>query len=158
MYCQLSASVKLRFTEYDALVVEDSLPLATCTAVVESAKAVAQAPELPPVTLLHDTVTADVGTVAQLVKEVAAACTFRFQVEEVDPLVVFQLTTEAEFPATLPRSGSVEVKLIVLGVAVTVPRLAANGITVSELTIRRDFCCAVWAVATGTTAMEMHME
>jgi hypothetical protein len=74
IYFQLSARLKLRVTEYGAFVLADSLPVATCWAVVESAIAGLQVPEVPPVTLPHVTVTADVGTVAQPVNEAAAAC------------------------------------------------------------------------------------
>lgn len=76
-----------------------------------------QAPAVPPVTLPQVTVTAEVGTVAQLVKEAAPAWTFKFQVLPVEPFEVVQLTVDAELPATLPRSGSVAVKLIVPGAA-----------------------------------------
>lgn len=112
---------------YGAFVLDDSLPVATCWPVVDSVIALLQTPELPPVTLLHVTVTADVGTVAQLVKEVAAACTLRVQLLLVDPPEVFQVTVEAELPDTLPRSGSVDAKLMLVGLAVTVPTVAASG-------------------------------
>jgi hypothetical protein len=62
---------------------------------------------------------ADLGTVPQLVKDAAAARTFKFQVLDAKPLLVVQLTVAEVFPATVPRSGSVAVKLIVPGVAVT---------------------------------------
>jgi hypothetical protein len=75
IYFQLSASLKLRVTEYGAFRLVDSLPVATCWAVVDTVIAGLQAPELPPVTLPHVAVTADVGTVPQLVNEAAAACT-----------------------------------------------------------------------------------
>jgi hypothetical protein len=75
IYFQLSASLKLRVTEYGALVLVDSLPVATCWAVVDSVTAGLQEPELPPVTLPQVTVTAEVGTVPQPVNEVAVACT-----------------------------------------------------------------------------------
>jgi hypothetical protein len=67
--------MKLRVTEYGAFRLVDSLPVATCWAVVDTVIAGLQAPELPPVTLPHVAVTADVGTVPQLVNEAAAACT-----------------------------------------------------------------------------------
>lgn len=86
-----------------------------------------QAPALPPVTLLHVAVTAETGTVEQFVNELVVACTCRFQVLVGKPAVVVQLTVEAELPETLPRSGSPAVKLIVVGLAETVPRIASAG-------------------------------
>lgn len=76
-----------------------------------------QAPPLPPVTPVHFAVTADVGTVAQPVKDVPEACNFKFQVLPVDPPEVVQLIVAAELPDTVKRSGSVAVKLIVVGLA-----------------------------------------
>ncbi|MGI8989688.1 MAG: hypothetical protein ACR2I2_08900 [Bryobacteraceae bacterium] len=108
-------------TEYGSLAPETSAPLATCCPVVESVTAGPHAPAVPPVTLPHVTVTADVGTVAQLVNDVAAACTCKVQVLLLAPLDVVQLTVAAELPGTLPRLGSVAVKLIVLGLAEMAP-------------------------------------
>jgi hypothetical protein len=64
-------------------------------------------------------VTADLGTVAQPVKDAGFACNFKFQVFAAVPLDVVQLTVAAELADTLPKSGSVAVKLIVPGLAVT---------------------------------------
>jgi hypothetical protein len=75
MYCQLFARLKLRVTEYGAFVLADSFPVATCWAVVDSVIAGLQAPEVPPVTLPHVTVTAEVGTVLQFVNEATPART-----------------------------------------------------------------------------------
>jgi hypothetical protein len=55
------------------LVLLDSLPLAVCVPVVERANGAEQVPDVPPVTVPQETVTADVGTVVQLVKEAALA-------------------------------------------------------------------------------------
>ena len=115
-----------------------------------------QAPAVPPVTLLHVTVTADVGTVAQLVNEAVPAWTFKFQVLLAEPLEVVQLTVDAELPATLPRSGSVAVKLIVPGLAVTdASEVAARGPASGVLAARattRDLGGpgATWAVPLHT--------
>jgi hypothetical protein len=79
------------------------------------------------VTPPHVTVTADLGTVAQPVKDAGFACTFKFQVLAADPPVVVQLTVAAELPDTLPKSGSVAVKLMVPGFAVTALILVAIG-------------------------------
>ncbi len=104
------------------------------------------APALPPVTLLHVTVTADTGTVAQLVNEAAEPRTFRFQVLAADPPDVVQLTVAAELPATLTRSGSVAVKLIVPGLAETEATLVASGnILFAAGTTILGFCSAITA-------------
>jgi hypothetical protein len=119
------------------------LPVATCCPVVDSVTADLQAPEEPPLTLLQVTVTAEVGTVAQPVKDEDAACTLRFQVLLLEPLEVVQLTVDEELPETVPESGLVEVKLIVLGVALTLPRPVVAGITALAVrTKRRCFCSA----------------
>jgi hypothetical protein len=99
-----------------------------------------QDPELPPVTLLHVTVTADTGTVAQFVNELVVACTCKFQVLLFDPVAVVQLTVEAELPEMPPRSGSAATKLMVLGVAETAPTVAAANIGPAVPTNTRDFC------------------
>lgn len=125
------------------MVAVDSLPLATCLPLVAKVTAGEQAPAFPPDTLLQVTVTAETGTVPQLVKELAAACTFRVQVLPFEPFEVAQLMDAAELPLTLPRSGSVAVKLIVPGLAVTVPSVAAIGINRLEAGITTlAFCCA----------------
>jgi hypothetical protein len=105
------------------------MPLAICCPVVDNVIAEPQTPELPPVTLLQLAVTAELGTVLQPLKFADPDLTFKVHVLELDPLEVVQLTVDVALPGTLPRSGSVEVKLIVLGVAVTVPRLTASGVT-----------------------------
>jgi hypothetical protein len=102
--------VKLILTEYGWLAPVDSCPVATCCPLVDKVLAV----------------TAEVGTVAQLVKEPAPAWTFKFQVLPLEPPVVVQLTVDAELPETLPKSGSVAAKLIVLGAAETGVRLVAG--------------------------------
>jgi hypothetical protein len=111
-----------------------------------------QAPAVPPVTLPQVTVTAEVGTVAQLVNEAVPAWTFKFQVLPVEPFEVVQLTVDAELPATLPRSGSVAVKLIVPGAAETGVKVVAgpacNPPPLTALATTRDFGGpgASWAV------------
>jgi hypothetical protein len=82
---------------------------------------------LPPVMLLQVTVTAEVGTVAQPANDAAEACTFRVHVLPTAPPDVVQLTVAADDPATLPKSGSVAVKLIVLGFAEIAPKVVAMG-------------------------------
>lgn len=104
-----------------------SFPVATCWPVVDRVIAGLQAPELPPVTLLHVAVAADTGTVEQFVNEAAAVCTCKVQVLLVEPLLLLQLTVEGEFPETLPEFGFPAVKLIVAGLAETVPRAVAAG-------------------------------
>jgi hypothetical protein len=132
-------------TEYDLRAAPfDSLPLAICCAAVESAKPElpVQAPPLPPATPVHCAVTADVGTVAQLAKVAAAACTLRVQVLLLDPPDVVQLIVAAELPVTAPESGSVDVKLIVLGLAETAPKVVGPppiGKTLFEGTTTRGF-------------------
>jgi hypothetical protein len=111
--------VKLRVTEYGLLLPVASLPLATCCAEVVKGTDTPHAPPLPPVTLLHATLTADVGTVAQPVKDTLAACTLKFHVLVLVPLDVVQLIVAAELPDTAPESGSVAVKLMVPGFAET---------------------------------------
>jgi hypothetical protein len=61
--------------------------------------------------------TADTGTVPQLAKDAAAAWTFRVHILPPAPPDVVQLIVAAEFPDTVPRSGSVAVNLIVPGLA-----------------------------------------
>ena len=124
-----------------------------------------QAPELPPVTLLHVTVTADAGTVLQPVNEAPAAFTLRFQVLLLDPLVVVQSTVEAALPETFPRSGSLAVKLIVLGVAVTLPKPvdagtilpAAGAITCAFCPAAATFITPIAIQAAQTAAREPFM-
>jgi hypothetical protein len=121
----------------------DSLPLATCVAVVDRVTAELQAPEDPPLTLLQVAFTAEVGTVAQLVNDEAAACTLRFHVLLLEPPEVVQLTVAEELPETVPESGLIDVKVIVLGVALTVPRPVTAGIIALAVpTYRRCFCSA----------------
>ena len=120
----------------------DSFPLATCCPVPVNVMAPPQVPELPPLTPVQVTLTADLGTVAQLVKVAAAACTFKVQVLPTAPPDVDQLTVADELPAYGPASGSVAVKLIVAGLAVTALRVVAIGKTRSAGTTMRAFCCA----------------
>lgn len=139
-------------TEYGAPELADSLPVATCCEAVDKVMAGLQAPAVPPVTLVQVTVTAEVGTVAQLVNAAAPAFTFKFQVLPLEPPVVVQLTVDAELPETLPRSGSVAVKLIVPGAAETGVRLVAgpagNPPPFTARATTRDFCGpgTTWAV------------
>jgi len=86
--------------------------------------------------------TADVGTVPQLANVAAEACTFKVHVLPTDPPDVDQLTVADELPAYGPASGSVAVKLIVAGLAVTALRVVAIGKTRSAGTTMRAFCCA----------------
>ena len=106
-------------TEYGLLAPLASFPLATCCAEVDNPTDEPHVPPLPPVTLLHVTWTADVGTVEQLVKDAAEACTLKFQVLPPDPPDVIQLIVAPELPDTAAESGSMAVKLIVLGLAET---------------------------------------
>jgi hypothetical protein len=78
-----------------------------------------QLPGLPSTTLVQVAVTADAGTVEQLANDEEAACTVKVQVAPGDPPDVVQLIVAAALPETAPESGSVAVKLIVLGVAET---------------------------------------
>lgn len=71
MYCQLSARVKVMVAEYVNEEEPSAPPATTCDA-VESGKAPEQPPVVPdPVTPTEEqvTVTAEAGTVGQLVKE-----------------------------------------------------------------------------------------
>jgi hypothetical protein len=133
-------------TEYDlAAAPLASVPLATCCGDVDSGTGLpTQAPLVPPggATPVQVAVTADVGTVAQLAKVAAAACTLRVQVLLLDPLDVVQLIVAAELPVTAPESGSVDVKLIVLGLAETAPKVVGPppiGKTLFEGTTTRGF-------------------
>jgi hypothetical protein len=99
------------------LVAESSLPLATCCAAVDNVTADPHVPFLASVTPVHVAVTAEAGTVKQPLNEAELACTDRVQVLPFEPPVVVQLIVAAEFPDTVSRSGSVDVKLIVLGLA-----------------------------------------
>ena len=118
-----------------------SLPLATCCADVDKGTDAPHAPPLPPVTPVHFAVTADVGTVAQLVKFAVVAFTLRFQVLPLDPPDVVQLMVAAELPASDPRSGSVAAKLIVLGLAEMALKVVppAIGKTLFDGTTTRGF-------------------
>jgi len=106
-------------TEYALLLPFASFPLAICWAEVDNGTEPPQVPPLPPLTPVQAAVTADVGTVAQPVKDVPDACTLKFQVLPLDPPEVIQLIVAAELPDTTPKSGSVDVKLIVPGFAET---------------------------------------
>jgi hypothetical protein len=118
------------------------LPLATCCEAPDNVMAPPQLPALPPVTPPHVTLIADLGTVAQLAKDAAAACTFKFQVLPAAPPDVVQLTVAEELPVNGPESGSVAVKLIVAGLAVTALKVVAIGKTLLAGTTMRAFCCA----------------
>ena len=130
----------MRVTEYALPEPVASLPLATCCAEVDKGIDPPHTGELPPVMLLQVTVTADVGTVAQLANDAAEACTFRVHVLPAAPPDVVQLTVAADDPATLPKSGSVAVKLIVLGLAETAPRVVAIGNIFDGTTTLAFFC------------------
>jgi hypothetical protein len=101
-----------------------------------------QVPALPPLTPPHVTVTADLGTVVQFVKDAAPPFTFKFQVLPVDPPDVVQLIVAAELPAYGPPSGSRAVKLIVPGLAEMALKLVAIGKARLAGTTMRAFCCA----------------
>ena len=82
---------------------------------------------LPPETVaeLQATVTADAGTVPHPEKDVPTACTVSVQLMLLLPPLTAQLTVAGLLPETLPRSGSVAVKVMVLGLAVIVPTAPA---------------------------------
>jgi len=120
----------------------DSLPLATCCEVPDNVMAPPQLPALPPVTPPHVSLIADLGTVAQFVKDAAAACTFKFHVLAADPPDVDQLTVAEELPEADPRSGSVAVKLIVPGLAEMALRVVAMGKARLAGTTMCAFCWA----------------
>jgi hypothetical protein len=103
-----------------------------------------QVPLLPPMTPVQVTFTADVGTVGQLVNEAALACTASAQVLFLLPLEVIQLIVAAELPATEPRSGSVAVKLMVLGLAEMALKVVgpAIGMIMFDGTTTLAFLCA----------------
>lgn len=84
-----------------------------------------------PVTLaeLHETPTAETGTVLQPVKAVEFAATLRVQVFPLAPPLIFQLTVALELPATaLP--GLFAVNWMVAGDAVTAVSVLAIGFIV----------------------------
>jgi len=110
-----------------------------------------QAPALPPATPPHVTVTADLLTVVQPVKDAAAACTFNVQVLAADPPDVDQLTVAEELPESGPASGSVAVKLIVAGLAEIALKVVAIGKTLLDGTTMRAFCWAK-SICTGPPA------
>ncbi len=125
-------------TEYCRVLLA-SAPLATVVAVVERGKAAAQfavAPCAPDelVTLAAEqvTVTAETGTVEQLVNVVAAAWTFRVQVlPPPDPLAPHEAIA-VELPATTGSvPGLVALKVIVAGLTVSVKLAPASGETSS---------------------------
>ena len=119
------------------------MPLAICCPAPDKLKEPPQAPALPPVTPPHATRTADLGTVPQLVKEAAAADTCNVQVLAAEPPLVVQLTVAAELPATLPKSGSVAVKLMVPGLAViALSDVAIGKIRLAAGTTTFGFCSA----------------
>jgi hypothetical protein len=99
-------------------------------------------PALPPATPVQVALTADVGTVPQLAKDAADACTFKVHVLAAAPPDVDQLTVAEELPETDPRSGSVDVKLMVPGLAVIALNVVAIGNILSAGTTIRVFCWA----------------
>jgi hypothetical protein len=110
------------------------------------------------VTPPHVTVTADLGTVAQPVKDAGFACTFKFQVLAADPPVVVQLTVAAELPDTLPKSGSVAVKLMVPGFAVTALILVAIGKILFGTTTLAFFCAKLWLAAANIISTDVSLD
>jgi hypothetical protein len=114
-----------------------STPLATVVAAVERGKAAAQfavapcGPELPvTVAAVQVTVTAETGTVEQLVNVVAAALAFRVQVSPPPDPRAFHVADAAELPATTGRVvGLVALKVMVAGVTVSVKLPPASGET-----------------------------
>jgi hypothetical protein len=105
---------------------------------------------------VHVTRTADLGTVAQFVKDVAAASTFKFQVLATAPPDVVQLTVAPEFPATDPKSGSVAVKVMLAGRAETALNVVAIGkmLLAAGTTLRAlgwaDSDCVITPIPTRT--------
>ncbi|MBI3665745.1 MAG: hypothetical protein HY236_05875 [Acidobacteria bacterium] len=71
------------------------------------------------------TVTAETGTVAHPEKSELPASTESVQLLALLPPLTDQVTVAGLLPVTLPRSGSVAVKVIVPGLAVMEPTLAA---------------------------------
>jgi hypothetical protein len=141
-------------------VLVDSLPLATCCPVPDRVMDPPQVPALPPVTPPQVTLIADLGTVAQFVKDAAAACTFKFQVLPAEPPDVVQLIVAAELPESDPRSGSVAVKLIVPGMAVTALIVVAIGKARLAGTTMRAFCCAesICMVPAASTTTDISLD
>jgi hypothetical protein len=144
----------LSVTEYALPAPAASLPLATCCPAPDNVIAPPQTPAVPPATPVHVTRTADLGTVAQFVKDAAPASTFKFQVLPAAPPDVVQLTVAAEFPATDPRSGSVAVKLIVAGLAESAFNVVAIGkmLFAAGTTLRAfGWAASDWIVAPSPT-------
>lgn len=103
------------------------MPPATCCGAEESGNEPPQAPVPPPpdtVADVQETVTAETGTVEQLLKEDPLACRLRVQVFPLEPPLKGQLIVAGLLPLTLPRLGFVAEKLIVPGLAVMPPRVA----------------------------------
>ena len=72
----------------------------------------------------------------------------------VEPPEVVQLTVAAEFPLTLPRSGSVAAKVIVAGLALTeATEVAAGKSLFAAGTMSLGFCWpdAIWNVQANMT-------
>jgi hypothetical protein len=71
------------------------------------------------------------------------------------PLEVIQLIVAAELPATEPRSGSVAVKLIVLGLAEMALKVVGPAIGMimfdGTTTALAFFCAKVWLAAPSAT-------
>ena len=86
-----------------------------------------------PVTLaeLQVTPTAEAGTVVQPVKVAEFAATLNVHVLPLAPPLIFQLTVAVELPATV-LPGLLAANWMVAGVAVTVVRVLAIGVTVSS--------------------------
>ena len=131
-------------TEYGEPPAVASSPLAICRDVVLNWKALPHRPFVPPETLLHETRTADAGTVEHDAKFAVDAATESVQVLNMLPPLVVQLTVAGELPGKLPRSGSVAVKLMVLGAATALfIEMGASGASGVVMRIGvTDFFCA----------------
>ncbi len=108
-----------------------SEPLATTWDVVESGKEPAHVPDPPsPVTLAdeHDTVTAETGTVEQLVNAGDAAWTVRLQLLP-DPKAVHEAVVVALPATTGAVPGLTALKVTVAGLTVSVKLPWACGVT-----------------------------
>jgi len=84
---------------------------------VESEDDPLHVPALPPVTELHETCTAETGTVGQPENELEPACTLRVQFFRCEPTKIVQDTVVLEEADTEPELGLFALKLTVPGEA-----------------------------------------
>ena len=141
MYFQLSLRVKVMVMVKELLIIP-SLPEETVKPVVESVPAAAQEAvpkRAPPLAAAQVAVMAEAGIVAHPEKVEVLDRTLRVQIVAKAPPAMVNCTVEEEDPATTPKSGSVDEKLMVLGVAVKPLIVVAAGACVKVTVLRPAF-------------------